>query len=79
MNSPHHWRDARGVVDVEFYSQSDQPECTGIDVLAELHILYYSFAGMHINLTCLGIHKAIFIAIMGNNFSVAAIAGRSST
>ena len=51
------------------------PKVLGIDVLAELGIFFLLFhAGMQINLTCFREYsrKAIFIAIMGNNFAVAA-------
>lgn len=51
------------------------PEINGIDVLAELGIFFLLFlAGMHINLASFREYSrpAIFVAIMGNNFAIAA-------
>lgn len=51
------------------------PNVKGIDILAELGIFFLLFlAGMQINLTSFREYsrKAIFIAIMGNNFAIAA-------
>jgi len=51
------------------------PEINGIDVLAELGIFFLLFlAGMHINLASFREYSrpAVFIAIMGNNFAIAA-------
>ena len=51
------------------------PEMKGIDVLAELGIFFLLFlAGMHINLASFREYSrpAIYIAIMGNNFAIAA-------